>query len=52
VISCGKLEILSEKFILAKILKKNCVKLFEQTMAKKVSIIGVLRKSFENKIFF
>ncbi len=50
-IPCGKLEILSEKLILANIFKKSCVKLFEQTMAKKVSSIGVQKKSFENSIF-
>jgi hypothetical protein len=34
VISCGKLEILSEKLILANIFKKRCFKLFQKTMAE------------------
>jgi hypothetical protein len=51
VISCGKLEILSKKLVLAKILKKICVKLFQQTM-KESFLSKVIRKEKFLYIFF
>jgi hypothetical protein len=45
VISCGEMEILSEKFIPANILKKICSPFFQQTMAEKVSHIYPFKKT-------